>query len=117
MKDLLLIVDMQNAYLPNQPWECANILDIIPKIKMLCENPNKSYDVVFTRFIASKNPVGTWNNYNKKKERPDIHDKCNSDRSIKRNRTGREDSVSGTHEIAYYLPHRRTGGLSDLSGK
>ena len=66
MKDLLLIVDMQNAYLPNQPWECANILDIIPKIKMLCENPNKSYDVVFTRFIASKNPVGTWNNYNKK---------------------------------------------------
>lgn len=66
MKDLLLIVDMQNAYLPNQPWECANILDIIPKIKMLCENSNKSYDVVFTRFIASKNPVGTWNNYNKK---------------------------------------------------
>lgn len=66
MKNLLLIVDMQNAYLPNQPWECANILDIIPKIKMLCENSNKSYDVVFTRFIASKNPVGTWNNYNKK---------------------------------------------------
>lgn len=66
MKNLLLIVDMQNAYLPNQPWECANILNIIPKIKMLCENPNKSYDVVFTRFIASENPVGTWNNYNKK---------------------------------------------------
>ena len=31
---------------------------------------------------------------------------CSSDL----NRTVREDSVSGTHEIAYYLPHRRTGG-------
>ncbi|MCC8069318.1 MAG: cysteine hydrolase [Ruminococcus sp.] len=61
---LLLIIDMQNAYLPKQPWQCANILDIIPKIQTLCENFNRNYDIVFTRFIASKNPVGTWLNYN-----------------------------------------------------
>lgn len=66
MKNLLLVVDMQNAYLPSQPWECANILDIIPKIEILCKNPNRNYDIVFTRFIASRNPVGTWKDYNQK---------------------------------------------------
>lgn len=65
MKNLLLIIDMQNAYLPKQPWECANITEIIPKIKKLCES-GKFSKVVFTRFIAEKNPIGTWNSYNKK---------------------------------------------------
>lgn len=66
-KNLLIVIDMQNAYLPNQPWECANLMDIIPKIELLCKNP-KDYDIVFTRFIAEKNPVGTWKNYNQKYE-------------------------------------------------
>lgn len=66
-KNLLLIIDMQNAYLPNQPWECANILDIIPRIEELCASP-KIDNIVFTRFIASKNPIGTWKSYNKKYE-------------------------------------------------
>lgn len=64
-KNLLLIIDMQNAYLPNQVWECANIMDIIPKIESICKNP-KYCDIVFTRFIAEKNPIGTWKNYNEK---------------------------------------------------
>ena len=65
MKNLLLIVDMQNAYLPEQPWECKNILEIIPRIKLLCDC-NKFQDIVFTRFIADNHPKGTWKNYNKK---------------------------------------------------
>ncbi|MGN1412232.1 MAG: cysteine hydrolase family protein [Oscillospiraceae bacterium] len=67
MKNLLLVIDMQNAYLPKQPWECANITDIIPRIKTLCEC-DKFNKIVFTRFIAEKNPIGTWKNYNQKYE-------------------------------------------------
>lgn len=66
MKDnLLLVIDMQNAYLPNQPWECANIMEVIPKIQRLCES-DKFSEVVFTRFIAETSPVGTWIDYNLK---------------------------------------------------
>ena len=25
MDDLILVIDMQNVYLPNQPWGCKNI--------------------------------------------------------------------------------------------
>lgn len=69
MCTLNLIVDMQNAYLPNQPWECPNIMEVIPNIELLCQqasNSDSSNSIVFTRYIASTNPVGTWKYYNQK---------------------------------------------------
>ena len=61
-KDLFLVIDMQNAYTSKGVWACehfdlakANILKILESHK---------FDVIFTKFEAPTNPVGTWNRYN-----------------------------------------------------
>lgn len=61
--DLLVVVDMQNVYLEDQPWACTNTSEIAETIQELidlgvCDN------VVFTRYIAPEDPVGTWVDYN-----------------------------------------------------
>lgn len=66
MKDLLLIIDMQNAYMPDAPWECPSILSALEHIIQLLEHPacGTAYDPVFTRYIASEKPAGRWVQYN-----------------------------------------------------
>lgn len=64
-KDLLLIVDMQNVYLPGNEWECPSINGTINKIKYLLD---RGVEAVFTRFIKPQ-PIGTWENYNKTYEK------------------------------------------------
>ena len=67
LKDLLLIIDMQNVYMPGQPWECPSMPAALKQIRRLLDSPfcKKAYDVVFTRYIASEHPSGCWKQYNK----------------------------------------------------
>jgi len=61
--DLCLIVDMQNVYLPGQPWACHTAKEACTSIKRLLDH-HSCDNYIFTRYIAPKNPVGTWKNYN-----------------------------------------------------
>ena len=46
--DLLLIIDMQNVYLPWKTWVCPNITNVIPYInKKLSEFTEKK--IIFTK--------------------------------------------------------------------
>lgn len=63
MKDILLIIDMQNVYKPGQPWGCPNLDSVITNIQNLLSN--KEWDsVYFTRHLPSSAPIGTWKTYN-----------------------------------------------------
>ena len=61
--DVLVVVDMQNAYLEDQCWACTKTSSCAEQIAKLiddgiCDN------VVFTEYLAPENPVGTWVTYN-----------------------------------------------------
>lgn len=61
--DLLLVIDMQNVYLPGQPWSCETAFQTKDNIlKLLEKHPEEN--VIFTRYIAAEHPVGTWKTYN-----------------------------------------------------
>lgn len=62
-RDLLLVIDMQNVYLPGQEWACPSMPDVTRKVRALLD-AKKAGDTVFTRFVAPENPVGTWKDYN-----------------------------------------------------
>lgn len=61
-KDLFLVIDMQNVYTEGNEWHCPNIEKAKDNIIRILKNG--SVDAVFTRFIASDNPRGTWITYN-----------------------------------------------------
>ena len=63
MNDLLLVIDMQNVYLPDQPWACETAARTKENILKLLENHPKD-QTIFTRYIAAEHPVGTWKTYN-----------------------------------------------------
>ncbi len=63
MKDLLLVVDMQNVYKEGAPWGCRNTDEVIRKIRKLADS-GLPEQVIFTRFDAPQNPHGTWQAYN-----------------------------------------------------
>lgn len=67
MKDLLLIIDMQNVYLPGRPWACPSMPAAILQIQKLLDSSHcrNNYDIIFTRYIASEHPSGCWIQYNK----------------------------------------------------
>ena len=61
--DLLLIIDMQNVYLPGQPWACPNIKHAIPYIKKkISEFPENQ--IIFTKYLPFHHPKGIWKDYN-----------------------------------------------------
>lgn len=66
MKDLLLVIDMQNVYKPDEEWGCPGFADIAGRIRSLLDSPlcGTAYDAVFTAYEAAENPVGCWKNYN-----------------------------------------------------
>jgi len=66
MKDLFLIIDMQNAYLPGQPWSCPNMPKALKNIQSLLDHSicGTAFDAVFTRCLASEDPTGRWKAYN-----------------------------------------------------
>lgn len=65
-KDLMLVIDPQNVYLPEGAWGCANMPNAIDNIKKLLDATRRVEDieVVFTKYIAPSNPKGTWKKYN-----------------------------------------------------
>ncbi|MBR3696987.1 MAG: cysteine hydrolase [Clostridia bacterium] len=59
----LLVIDMQNAYLPGNEWECNKILKVVKNIEeKIKEFPLNQ--IFFTKYIASENPKGVWKEYN-----------------------------------------------------
>lgn len=71
MKDLLLVIDMQNVYMPGGPWACPSMPEALEQILKLLEHPacGKAYDVIFTRYIAPEEPSGRWEQYNESNQR------------------------------------------------
>ena len=67
MNDLLLVIDMQNVYLPDQPWACETVAHTKANILKLLEKHPKN-QTIFTRYIAAEHPVGTWKTYNELKQ-------------------------------------------------
>lgn len=67
-KDLLLVVDMQNVYLPGNPWACPSMPRILDRIQMLLQSPacGTCFDAAFTRHVPSRHPQGQWKLYNEK---------------------------------------------------
>lgn len=66
MKDLLLIIDIQNVYFPGQPWACPSVPRTIENVKKLLNSPScgHDFDVIFTQYLAAEHPKGRWNLYN-----------------------------------------------------
>lgn len=61
--DLLLVIDMQNAYAENGPWTCPHMDRAADRIRTLIGS-GKFGQIIFTRFDAPQDPVGTWKDYN-----------------------------------------------------
>ena len=53
MNDLLLVIDMQNVYLPDQPWACETVAHTKANILKLLEKHPKN-QTIFTRYIAAE---------------------------------------------------------------
>lgn len=65
--DLILIIDMQNVYLPNQPWGCFSFNRSLQNIKRLinsCEKKSRLNRIFFTKFIHNPKATGIWAEYN-----------------------------------------------------
>ncbi len=63
-RDLLLVIDMQNVYAPSGTWFCPKSESAADNIRSLLESGEINTDVIFTRFLASKDPNGDWIKYN-----------------------------------------------------
>lgn len=61
-KDLLLVIDMQNVYLPGEEWGCPGFPQAAKNITALLDS---GIPAVFTRFVAPGDPVGAWQDYNR----------------------------------------------------
>lgn len=62
-KDLLLVIDMQNVYLPGQEWACPSMTRAAERIRRLLD-ADVAEQTAFTVFVPPKDPVGTWKQYN-----------------------------------------------------
>jgi nicotinamidase-related amidase len=60
--DVLVVVDMQNAYLEDQVWACVHTTDCAERIERLIASGAVD-NVVFTQYLAPENPTGTWVTY------------------------------------------------------
>ena len=63
-RDLLLVIDMQNAYAKGCVWCCPNATKAAENIKRLLKDKREDA-VFFTKFEAPREPVGTWKEYNR----------------------------------------------------
>ena len=64
MRDLLLVIDMQNVYAEGGEWHCPNTDAAAENVKSLIAESKGKIDVAFTRFLASETPTGVWKQYN-----------------------------------------------------
>ncbi len=63
-KDLVLVIDMQNVYASGGAWFCPGSESAADNIRLLLDSGDINTDVIFTRFLSSKDPSGDWINYN-----------------------------------------------------
>ena len=61
----LLIIDMQNVYLPENEWACIKMNQTIKYIEEKIKDFPKN-QIFFTKHQAFDNPKGIWKEYNKK---------------------------------------------------
>ena len=61
--DLLLVIDFQNIYLPGQEWACPSMPASILNVQKLLRSGQIGH-VLFTQYLASDAPAGTWKVYN-----------------------------------------------------
>ena len=61
-KDLLLVIDYQNVYLPEHDWACPTMPQAVGNTRNLLDS-DKIGSVLFTQFLAAQKPQGTWNAY------------------------------------------------------
>ena len=64
MRDLLLVIDMQNVYTKGQKWACIDTEGVAEGINRIIASGRCS-ETIFTVFVASDNPKGVWNEYNR----------------------------------------------------
>lgn len=62
-KDLLLVIDMQNVYLPGKDWACPSMTRAAEHIRTLLD-ADIVQQTIFTRFVPPVQPAGTWRRYN-----------------------------------------------------
>lgn len=62
-RDLLLVIDMQNAYTEDGPWTCPHMDRAADRIITLIRSGHFER-IIFTRFEAPQMPVGNWKIYN-----------------------------------------------------
>ena len=62
--DLLLVIDMQNVYLPDQEWACPHMPEASRNIRRIIDS-GKVSQVLFTQFLADEQPSGRWQEYNR----------------------------------------------------
>lgn len=62
-KDLLLVIDMQNVYLPGEEWACPKMNSALENIISVIGS-GVADQVVFTKFEAPAKPEGCWKAYN-----------------------------------------------------
>ena len=63
MKDLLMVIDTQKAYLKGAPWECLDTEGAVKNIVRLID-AGAADEVVITRYEYPKAPEGVWKEYN-----------------------------------------------------
>lgn len=61
--DLLIVIDMQNIYMPGQPWGCQSMERTERNVLSVLRSP-QAPQAVFTRFLAAEHPHGVWRDYN-----------------------------------------------------
>lgn len=64
-RDLLLVIDMQNVYTTGQEWACLDTEGVADRVNQIIDS-GKCDQVIFTEYLASKQPKGVWADYNKK---------------------------------------------------
>lgn len=69
----VLVIDVQNVYLPGQKWACVSMASALDGIRRLCAGVG-DLPVVFTRYIPFSEPQGVWKEYNR------INAEVNADR-------------------------------------
>ena len=63
-RDLLLVIDMQNVYLPGADWACPSMPSAIANTKKLIDS-EKIGRILFTQYVAPAEPSGRWQEYNR----------------------------------------------------
>lgn len=60
----VLVIDVQNVYLPGRKWECVSIIPAMENIVRLCR-ACRGDRMIFTRCIPSDDSPGVWQDYNR----------------------------------------------------